>query len=60
MLYSFVVLLFGIYIGQDYPMLPSIKILVISLMNNQQIIKNPNQNSYYTQIINYFLNTHKE
>lgn len=60
MLYSFVVLLFGIYIGQDYPILPSIKILVLSLINNQQIIKNPNQNSYYTQIVNYFSNTHKE
>lgn len=60
MLYSFVVLLFGIYIGQDYPMLPSIKILVVSLINNQQIIKNPNQNSYYVQIINYFSNMHKE
>jgi hypothetical protein len=62
MLYSFVVLLFGIYIGQEFA-LPSVKITCLKLYaqfqprpDNEHYIKF----NYTERFIKYLLNTHKE
>lgn len=33
MLYSVVLILFGIYVGQEYPVVPSIRLMSISLLH---------------------------
>ena len=58
MLYSFFILLFGIYLGQEFA-LPSIKIICLKL--HEQFQPQPD-NAYYVKFnyierfINYFLN----
>jgi len=32
MLYSFVLLLVGVYVGQEYPVVPSVKLMTLSLL----------------------------
>jgi hypothetical protein len=43
MLYSLTVLIAGIFLGQEYNMVPSVKILATNLIVYLQNLKNPNE-----------------
>ena len=65
MFYSILLLLSGIYIGQEYHNLPSVRIMSIAILNYLKNLKNDNENNnndnnYYSQIFSYFLKTRKD
>ena len=73
MFYSILLLLSGIYIGQEYHNLPSVRVLSIVILNYLKNLKNDNVNdndndnnkddnndSYYSQLFSYFLKTRKD
>lgn len=62
MFYSILLLLSGIYIGQEYHNLPnvrSISIVIINYLKNISDNHNDNDN-YYSQLFSYFLKTRKD
>jgi len=72
MFYSILLLLSGIYIGQEYHNLPSVRVMSIVILNYLKNLKNDNVNdndnnnkddnndSYYSQLFSYFLKTRKD
>jgi len=73
MFYSILLLLSGIYIGQEYHNLPSVRVMSIVIFNYLKNLKNDNvnndnnnnnnnnnDNSYYSQLFSYFLKTRKD
>lgn len=60
MLYSLFVLTVGIYLGQEYAILPSVKILGITILNNLRKISDENNNketqdeTLYNSFLKYF------
>ena len=73
MFYSILLLLSGIYIGQEYHNLPSVRLMSIVILNYLKNIKNTsdnnnnnnndnnnNNNNYYSQLFSYFLKTRKD
>ena len=71
MFYSILLLLSGIYIGQEYHNLPSVRVMSIVIFNYLKNLKNDNVNdndnnkddnndSYYSQLFSYFLKTRKD
>jgi hypothetical protein len=70
MFYSILLLLSGIYIGQEYHNLPSVRLISIAILNYLNNLKNasdnpnnadnPNSNTYYSQLLSYFLKTRKD
>ena len=50
MIYSIMVLLFGIYIGQEYPELPSVKNITVNVIHYTiDCLKNENDNKYHAK-----------
>jgi hypothetical protein len=69
MFYSILLLLSGIYIGQEYHNLPSVRVMSITILNYLKNLKNDsngdnsngdNSNNYYSQMFSYFLKTRKD
>jgi hypothetical protein len=65
MFYSILLLLSGIYIGQEYHTLPSVRLISITILNYLNNLKNNNENNnennnYYNQLFSYFLKSNKD
>lgn len=65
MFYSILLLLSGIYIGQEYHNLPNVRSISIVILNYLKNIKNTSDNNnnndnYYSQLFSYFLKTHND
>jgi hypothetical protein len=63
MFYSILLLLSGIYIGQEYHNLPSVRLMSIAILNYLNNLKNTNNNNNdndYSNLFSYFLKTRKD
>jgi hypothetical protein len=60
MIYEFALLMLGIYLGQEYNVIPSVRLVVLKACEYVQVDQQqkPNQNStavtLYTQIVTFF------
>lgn len=57
MIYSLILLLSGIYLGQEYAIIPSVRIVFINMLLYLQMLRDPNEQeviTYYERIKRYF------
>lgn len=60
MFYSILLLLSGIYIGQEYHNLPNVRSISIVIINYLKNISDNHNDNYYSQLFSYFLKTRKD